>query len=124
MDRDPIGNLASAVLIRRLGSSRALVVAATISVPGIVAMPVLGAPGTLGAVGLIISSFVHCVGAFSPTSLTLRQTQTPPELLGRVAAVQRFLLWGEVALGFLLAAAATALAGPVAGEPGHQIMPG
>ncbi|WP_433435085.1 MFS transporter [Nonomuraea sp. CA-141351] len=109
----PIGNLASAVLIRRLGSPRALMLAATVSVLGIVAMPVLGAHGSLGAAGLVIGSIVHCVGegAFNPTSLTLRQTQTPPELLGRVAAVQRFLLWGAVALGSLLASAATALGG-------------
>lgn len=109
----PIGNLASAALIRRLGSPRALMLAATVSVLGIVAMPMLGAPGALGAAGLIIGSVVHCVGegVFSPTSLTLRQTQTPSELLGRVAAVQRFLLWGAVALGSLLAAATTALGG-------------
>jgi hypothetical protein len=87
--------------------------AATVSVLGIVAMPVLGAPGGLGAVGLIVGSVVHCVGegAFNPISVTLRQTRTPPELLGRVAAVQRFLLWGAVALGSLLAAATTALGG-------------
>ncbi|MEV4015543.1 MFS transporter [Nonomuraea angiospora] len=109
----PIGNLASAFLIRRLGSPRALMLAATVSVLGIVAMPVLGAHGSLGAAGLVIGSIVHCVGegAFSPISLTLRQTQTPPELLGRVSAVQRFQLWGAVALGALLASGATALAG-------------
>jgi MFS family permease len=110
----PIGNLASAFLIRRLGSPRALMLAATVSVLGIVAMPALGAAhGSLGAAGLVIGSIVHCVGegAFSPISLTLRQTQTPPELLGRVSAVQRFQLWGAVALGALLASGATALAG-------------
>ncbi|MDX3099519.1 MFS transporter [Nonomuraea angiospora] len=110
----PIGNLASAFLIRRLGSPRALMLAATVSVLGIVAMPALGAAhGSLGAAGLAIGSIVHCVGegAFSPISLTLRQTQTPPELLGRVSAVQRFQLWGAVALGALLASVATALAG-------------
>ncbi|MBE1587948.1 MFS transporter [Nonomuraea angiospora] len=110
----PIGNLASAFLIRRLGSPRALMLAATVSVLGIVAMPALGAAhGSLGAAGLVIGSIVHCVGegAFSPISLTLRQTQTPPELLGRVSAVQRFQLWGAVALGALLASVATALAG-------------
>ncbi|MEW1836757.1 MFS transporter [Nonomuraea angiospora] len=110
----PIGNLASAFLIRRLGSPRALMLAATVSVLGIVAMPALGAAhGSLGAAGLVVGSIVHCVGegAFSPISLTLRQTQTPPELLGRVSAVQRFQLWGAVALGALLASVATALAG-------------
>ncbi|MEV4068063.1 hypothetical protein AB0J22_48800, partial [Nonomuraea dietziae] len=58
-------------------------------------------------------SVVHCVGegAFSPTSITLRQTETPAELLGRVGSVQRFLLWGAIALGSLAAAGMTALAG-------------
>jgi hypothetical protein len=41
----------------------------------------------------------------------LRQTQTPAELLGRTSAVQRFALWGAVAVGSLLAASVTALAG-------------
>ncbi|WP_327088917.1 MFS transporter [Nonomuraea sp. NBC_01738] len=109
----PIGNLASAVLIRRLGSARALMLSAIVSVLGIVAMPALGAHGSLGAAGLVIGSVVHCVGegAFGPTSVTLRQTQTPPKLLGRVSATQRFLVWGAVALGSLLAAVTTALAG-------------
>lgn len=104
----PLGNLASAWLMRRLGAPRALMVAASVSVAGIVAMPVTGS-----VAGLIAGSIVHCVGegAFSPTSLTLRQVATPPELLGRVAAVQRFLLWGAVALGSLLAAGVTALGG-------------
>ncbi|WP_181019921.1 hypothetical protein [Nonomuraea typhae] len=103
--------------------------AAAVSVLGIAAMPILGSPGGLGAVGLIIGSIVRCAGkgAFSPTSLTLRQTQTPPELLARVAAVQRFLLWGAIALGFLLAAAITTLGGAahsgVDRRPRHDPVP-
>jgi predicted MFS family arabinose efflux permease len=97
-------------LIRRFGAPRTLVLAASVSVLGIVSMPALG---SLSAAGLVAGSIVHCVGegAFNPTSLTLRQTETPPELLGRVSAVQRFLIWGAVALGALLASAVTALAG-------------
>ncbi|WP_433517317.1 MFS transporter [Nonomuraea sp. CA-143628] len=110
----PIGNLLSTRLIRRLGSPRTLVLAASVSVLGIVAMPALGSlGGTPGAIGLVAGSIVHCVGegAFSPTSLTMRQVLTPASLLGRVGSVQRFLLWGAIALGSLLAAAATALGG-------------
>ncbi|MBB5781798.1 hypothetical protein [Nonomuraea jabiensis] len=79
----------------------------------LLAVTVLGTYTGLGAIGLVVGSIVHCVneGAFSPTSMTLRQTQAPAELLGRVSAVQRFQLWGAVALGALLASAATALAG-------------
>ncbi|MEV6151479.1 MFS transporter [Nonomuraea sp. NPDC052129] len=110
----PIGNLLSTRLIRRLGSPRTLVLAASVSVLGIVAMPALGSlGGTPGAIGLVAGSIVHCVGegAFSPTSITMRQVLTPAALLGRVGSVQRFLLWGAIALGSLLAAAATALGG-------------
>ena len=110
----PIGNLLSARLIRRLGSPRTLVLAASVSVLGIVAMPALGSlGGPTGAIGLVAGSIIHCVGegAFSPTSLTMRQVLTPAALLGRVGSVQRFLLWGAIALGSLLAAGATALGG-------------
>ncbi|ACZ89049.1 major facilitator transporter [Streptosporangium roseum DSM 43021] len=110
----PIGNLLSSRLIRRFGTPRTLLGAASLSVLGIVSMPALGSlGGAAGTAGLIAGSIVHCVGegAFSPTSLTLRQTATPAGLLGRVGAVQRFLLWGAVALGSLLAAGATALGG-------------
>ncbi|WP_219470531.1 MFS transporter [Nonomuraea rhizosphaerae] len=110
----PIGNLLSSRLIARLGTARTLVLAASVSVLGILAMPALGSlGGVAGAIGLIGGSVVHCAGegAFSPTSITLRQTLTPGALLGRAASVQRFLLWGAVAVGALLASAATALGG-------------
>jgi MFS family permease len=110
----PIGNLLSTRLANRLGPPAALMVAATISVAGIVAMPVFGSlGGARGAVGLVLGSIVHCMGegAFTPTSVTVRQTVTPPELLGRTNGVQRFLLAGAVALGALLAAGSTATIG-------------
>ncbi len=107
----PIGNLVSARLVKRWGAPRALVVAATVSVAGILSMPVLGAH--VGAVGLVAGSIAHCVGegAFNPTSLTIRHTATPAELLGRVSSVHRFLIWGAISVGALLAAGVTALAG-------------
>ncbi|MEU7894534.1 MFS transporter [Nonomuraea sp. NPDC049152] len=107
----PIGNLVSARLVRRFGAPRTLVGAAALSVAGILSMPVLGAQ--VGAIGLVAGSIVHCVGegAFGPTSLTLRHTASPAELLGRVGAVHRFLTWGAMSLGALLAAGVTALAG-------------
>jgi fucose permease len=110
----PIGNLLSSRLIQRLGAPTTLVISASVSVLGIVAMPAAATlGGGAGASGLVLGSIVHCIGegAFSPTGLTLRQTQTPAELLGRTSAVQRFALWGAVAVGSLLAASVTALAG-------------
>lgn len=110
----PIGNLLSARLSERVGAPRALAISAAVSVAGIVSMPALGSiGGAAGACGLIFGSIVHCTGegSYSPTSLTLRQTLSPPDLLSRVNAVQRFFMWGVIALGSLLASAAIAVAG-------------
>lgn len=110
----PIGNLLSTRLANRLGAPRALMLAATISVTGIVAMPAFGSlGGGRGATGLVLGSIVHCIGegAFNPTSVTVRQTAAPPELLGRTNGVQRFLLAGAIAFGALLAAGTTAAIG-------------
>ncbi|MFE0699538.1 MFS transporter [Streptomyces sp. NPDC058872] len=110
----PIGNMISARLGEKLGYEKALAISATISVVGILSMPAFGSlGGVAGACGLIFGSIFHCVGegSYSPTSLTLRQLTAPPELLGRVGSVQRFLMWGMISLGSLFASIATALVG-------------
>lgn len=107
----PLGNVVSGWLVERLGPSRTLVMGATISVAGLVSIPVAGQLGSV--VGLVAGSVVHAVGegVFGPTGLTLRQTVSAPEILARVNAVARFLTWGMVPLGSLLAAAVIALSG-------------
>jgi MFS family permease len=107
----PIGNILSSPVIARVGVARALALGAAVSVLGIVAMPVAGSLGS--AIGLVFGSVVHGVGegVFGPTSLTLRQTASPSQLLSRVQSIQRFLIWGCIPIGSLLAAAAIALAG-------------
>jgi MFS family permease len=107
----PLGNLASTRLVERLGVPRTLVLGATVSVAGLIAMPVAGSAGS--AIGLVAGSVVHGLGegTFGPTSLTLRQTATPPEMLGRVNSVQRFLLWGAIPIGSAIASVAISLYG-------------
>lgn len=110
----PVGNMASTRMTARFGTPRTLLITASVSVAGIVAMPAFGSLGGVpGVVGLIGGSIVHCVGegAYGPASLTLRQTESPRDLLGRVSSVQRFLMWGAVAVGSLLASGAIALIG-------------
>jgi MFS family permease len=111
----PVGNVLSGAVVRRLGPPRTLLAGAVISVCGLVAMPVAGAGGSV--LGLVAGSVAHAAGegVFGPTGLTLRHTASPPEFLVRVNSVARFLTWGVVPLGSLLAAAVIALAGlPVA----------
>jgi len=110
----PVGNLYTIRLRRRLGAPRALLVAAAVSVTGIVLMPVMGTiGGPVGVIGLVVGSIVHCAGegAYGPISLTLRQTESPSTLLSRVGSVQRFLIWGAIAIGSLLASGVTVLLG-------------
>jgi MFS family permease len=110
----PIGNMISPRLARIAGTPRTLFFSASVSVAGLVAMPALGSiGGAAGAAGLVVGSVVHSIGegAYGPASLTLRQTVSPPELLGRVGSVQRFLMWGAVSVGSLLAAGAIAVVG-------------
>ncbi|MGC5344790.1 MFS transporter [Streptomyces sp. DT171] len=105
----PIGNLLCGRLVDRFGQIRTIVLGASLSVLGFVIMPVAGSAGSV--VGLVVASMLHGVGegSFGPTWLTLRQTLTPAGLLGRVNSVERFLLWGAVPLGSLLAASSIRL---------------
>jgi MFS family permease len=107
----PVGSGLSGRLVDRLGIPRTLVTAACVAVTGLVAMPVAGSLGSVA--GLVGAGVVQGMGqgAFGPTSLTLRQTETPAGLLGRVNAVNRVLIWGAIPLGSLLAAATIRLAG-------------
>jgi MFS family permease len=101
----PVGSVLSKRIMDRIGTSRALILSLVVNILGCVAMPVFGSvdwtPGLI--IGGIMQGFANAV--FGPISLTLRQTVTPPGLLGRVNSVQRFLLWGAVPLGSLAASA-------------------
>ncbi|MDF7794144.1 MFS transporter [Pseudomonas syringae] len=98
----PVANLISSRLMNHFGISRTLVIAAATSVCGLFLIAVFGAAGSIA--GLIAASVLHGLGegVFGPTSLTLRQTETPLTLLGRVNSVQRFMIWGAIPMGSVL----------------------
>ena len=100
----PIGNLLCTQLVNRFGVARTLVVSAIVSVTGLILIPLAGPLGSV--TGLIAASVLHGIGEgiFGPTALTLRQTETPDHLLGRINSIQRFLVWGAVSIGNLIAA--------------------
>ena len=110
----PIGNLLSTRIRLRYGPYRALSLAAVTSVVGIIMMPAFGSlGGAVGTCGLVAGSILHSIGegTFSPMSLTIRQTESPADMLTRIGSVQRFFVWGGLAVGSLLAAGCTALFG-------------
>lgn len=107
----PVGNILSPHALNRFGTARTLVFGAVVSIAGLIMIPVSGAAGNVAA--LLAASFVHGLGEglFGPTALTLRQSETPVKLLGRMNSVQRFFMWGAIPLGSLLTAFFVSLVG-------------
>lgn len=98
----PIANLLSLRLVNYFGISRTLVISAATSALGLFLIAIFGASNSI--TGMVLASVLHGLGdgVFGPTALTLRQTETPLSLLGRVTSVQRFMIWGAIPIGSLL----------------------
>lgn len=112
-----VGSLAGAALTtritRRLGSARALVRAGLVAVAGAVLVPV-GA-GWVAYAAFAAGNILFAAGVvvLSVTTRTYRQIASPPELLSRVMATVRFVSWGAIPVGGVVAGA---LAGPLGGR--------
>ncbi|GAA4594013.1 MFS family permease [Actinoplanes octamycinicus] len=109
-----VGTLIGAALTTRFtarfGTARGLIIVGFTGVAGALLIPLgAGAAGYLAfATGNLI--FAASVVVLSVTTRTYRMTQSPPELLSRVIATVKFVSWGAIPLGGLLAGA---LAGPL-----------
>ena len=110
-----VGSLIGAALtpriVARVGSARALVLGSTSFAAFALLLPLatggwgqlVFALGNAGlSAGIVVGSIV---------TRTHRQTVTPPELLSRVMATVRFVSWGVIPLGALLAGVAANLLG-------------
>jgi MFS family permease len=107
MATEGVGSLVGAALTpriaRRLGSARALLLAGTVAAVLALLMPL-----ARGGWGLLVfaagnAGFAAGVVVLSVLTRTHRQTVTPPELLSRVMATVRFVSWGAIPLGALVA---------------------
>lgn len=112
-----IGSLAGAALTtritRRSGSARALVLAGFVAVAGAVLVP--AGTGWVAFVAFAAGNVVFAGGVvvLSVTTRTYRQIASPPQLLPRVVATVRFVSWGAIPVGGLVAGA---LAGALGGR--------
>ena len=110
-----VGSLVGATLTPwitgRWGTARSLVVACLVSVAGAFLVPVgVGWPAYLAfAAGNVV--FAGGVVVLSVTTRTYRQTASPPDLLSRVMATVRFVSWGAIPVGGLVAGALAGLVG-------------
>ena len=98
-----LGASAGPWLGRRFGTGRVLLAVAALSVPSVLLMP-LGS----GVAGMIAFSTGNALFTFftvilSVITRTYRQQESPPELLARVMATVRFVSWGVIPVGGLLA---------------------
>ena len=111
---DGLGALIGAALTTRvtnaLGTARGLVILCSVGAAAAFVIPAgTGWTAYLGfTAGVLVSSAATVV--FSVTTRTYRQLASPPELLSRVMATVRFVSWGAIPVGGLVAGA---LAGPL-----------
>ena len=116
---DGVGSFAGAALApwltARLGSARAMLVAATAGAAVALLMPVGQGPWGMAAFAVANMGFGVGVVVFSIGARTHRQVASPPELLSRVIATVRFVSWGAIPFGALLGGAVATWAGPRGG---------
>ncbi|MFC4147686.1 MFS transporter [Micromonospora mangrovi] len=95
----------------RWGTARSLLVACAVAVLGAAVVPLgVGWPAYLAfAAGNV--AFAGGVVVLSVTTRTYRQTASPPELLSRVMATVRFVSWGAIPVGGLVAGALAGVVG-------------
>ncbi|WP_188308132.1 MFS transporter [Streptomyces sp. CBMA123] len=100
-----VGGLAGALcagqLSRWVGQARLIWLATVVSAPFALLWPLSG--GGAGALLFGLASGVVLFGAvaYNVAQVSFRQSVCPPELLGRMNATMRFLVWGTLPIGAL-----------------------
>ncbi|MEV4707836.1 MFS transporter [Actinoplanes sp. NPDC049316] len=111
---DGVGSLIGAAVTTRftdsVGTARAMVLSGFASSAGALLVPWGSGLGAYAA--FVAGNLVFSIGVvvLSVTTRTYRQVASPPELLSRVMATVRFVSWGAIPVGGLVAGA---LAGPL-----------
>jgi MFS family permease len=111
---DGLGSLVGAALTTwftgRAGTARGLIIAAVVGVGGALLIPLGTGTGAYLAFAAGNVIFAISTVVLSVTTRTYRMTASPPELLSRVIATVKFVSWGAIPIGSLIAGA---LAGPL-----------
>lgn len=99
-----VGALTAPALARRLGSARVTIWAIGVSGGGGFLLPLThrGPTVALFAIGTVFGAFGAVV--YNVNQVSFRQALCPPELLGRMNATMRFLVWGSMPVGGTLGA--------------------
>lgn len=104
-----LGSIVGAMLARRiaraLGTARALWLSIACTAPAALLIPLTENGGRLAC--FVVGIFVLDAGVlvYNVTIVAWRQAYVPPQLIGRVVATMRFVLFGTIPLGGLLGGA-------------------
>ncbi|WP_267246534.1 MFS transporter [Streptomyces sp. PR69] len=116
LSAEAVGGLAGAVcagaLARRVGQARVIWLSTLVTGPFAVLWPLSG-PG-LAAIWFALASAAVFFGGvvYNVAQVSFRQMLCPDELLGRMNATLRFMVWGTMPLGALAGGAVAQAAGP------------
>ncbi|MEU3561294.1 MFS transporter [Kitasatospora sp. NPDC006786] len=111
-----VGGLAGALcagqLARWIGQARLIWLSTVVTAPFALLWPLSG--GGAGVVLFGLGSGVVLFGAvaYNVAQVSFRQSICPPELLGRMNATMRFLVWGTLPIGALIGGVVAEAAGP------------
>lgn len=97
-----LGSLCAAAFARALGQGPAIWVSAALMAPAAFVTPFAQRDWTLGLLAAAQLFMWGMVVIYNITQVSFRQALTPPELLGRMNATMRFLVWGTMPIGALL----------------------
>jgi MFS family permease len=100
-----LGALVARRVAGRIGSARALLVSALGMVPFVLLIPLTGPGSRLAFFVIGTLCAVVGIGVFNVIMATFRQAYSPPDMLGRVTATTRVLVYGMGPLGALAAGA-------------------
>jgi predicted MFS family arabinose efflux permease len=92
-------------LVRRVGSGQAVRLGAGASAVAALLLPLATGPAGIVLFALGNAGFAAGVVVFSICTRTHRQMASPPQLLSRVMATVRFVSWGAIPVGALIAGA-------------------
>jgi MFS family permease len=98
-----IGAALTSLITARIGTARALIVTGFLSTAGAVIVPLGTGWHAFAAFAAGNVAFSAGVVVLSVVTRTYRQITSPPELLTRVMATVRFVSWGAIPIGGLLA---------------------
>lgn len=97
-----VGSLLAFRLARRFGQGPTIVVSAFLAIAPEFVLPFVQRNWSLGL--MVLASMVGwaSVVVYNVTQVSFRQRLCPPELMGRMTATVRFLVWGTMPIGALI----------------------